>query len=321
MSKPLVTAMVGMTIGTTEPDGLIELLNDVMGWEKFREGAVDSALERLWGIEAGSAGESFAIYRSPGADRGMIRVISGRERERTRPMGIRWSGVEIVVMEDLDGLHAELESRPQFTTIREPTQADFEGVGANIHRFCHGRAPGGTHLMYTMEVTAPTGDYDFPSAEARVGHIFDIPLVTDDYARAFGFYRDELGMVPMLEDRLEGGLWHYAWSLPEGAVVDLSILKGDAPNFGLGGIELQGYDSRFIDPIPVVDGQFDGGACLATYTTRDIDAIYDVVSESANATVISEPQSHDGAPYGGGRAFCFAGPGGERFEICESPWA
>jgi catechol 2,3-dioxygenase-like lactoylglutathione lyase family enzyme len=249
----------------------------------------------------------------------MIRVVGGIERVRTHPIGTRWSGVEIVVTEDLRGLYLAFDAHPDFRMIKAPLEADFSDVGANIHQAFYGRAPGGTHLMFTMAVTEAR-DYDFPTADARVGHIFDVPLVSDNFDRSLGFYRDQLGMVPLLEDVLTEGIWHDAWDLPIGTQVDLAIIKGDAPDFGLGGIELQGYESSFIDPIAPQANRFDGGACLTTYTAKDLAATFEAVADSTEATVLSEPRPYAAAPYDGKRAFSFLGPGGERVEICEELW-
>jgi hypothetical protein len=319
MSQPLVTAMTGVTISTAEPNELIEILTQLMDWELCCDGEINAAQETLWGIDPGSAGDRYGIYRSRGANRGMIRVVGGIERERSRPIGCRWSGVEILVTADFEDLYRSFDAHKHFKMIKAPLEADFSEVGANIHLAFYGRAPGGTHLMFTMAVTAAR-DYDFPTADARVGHIFDVPLVSDNFARSLGFYRDQLGMVPLLEDMLTEGIWHEAWDLPVGTPVDLAIIKGDAPDFGLGGIELQGYDAAFIDPILAQPNRFDGGSCLTSYTTTDINAVYQAVVNSPDATLLSEPQTYSPAPYHGASAFCFQGPGGERVEICETLW-
>ena len=72
-TRPLVTAMAGVTISTAEPDHLCELLTDLTDWELLCEGAIDKDQEQLWGIDAGSAGNHYGIYCSRGATRGMIR--------------------------------------------------------------------------------------------------------------------------------------------------------------------------------------------------------------------------------------------------------
>ncbi len=321
MEKPLVTAMSGVTIACPGPDQLTDLLERICGWEVVNRGTIDDELESLWKIAKGSAGNQWVILRSPKSTRGMIRVVKGIDRERTRPIGTRWSGVEIVVMHEIDTLFDKLKDHPAFEVLSPPTTFDFSDVGANIHRGFHGKGPGKTHLMFTMEVTKPTGGYDFPSADATVGYIFSVPLVSTEYELSLEFYRDDLGMVPMLTDRLEDGLWHKVWNLPSGTVVELSILKGDAPGFGLGGVELQGYDGQHIDPVPFGFDRFDGGTCLTTYTAENLDQTFKVISESNAAQILSSPTAISQPPYDGLRAFSFMGISGERMEITEKGWA
>jgi catechol 2,3-dioxygenase-like lactoylglutathione lyase family enzyme len=316
MDKPLIVAMRSMTISTPEPDQLIDLIANGLGWEIRETGPIGHALEAVWGIESGSAGETFTILAAPGADRGMIRVVKGADRYPSRQIGARWSGVEIVVMSDIDGLCERLCGYPSFRLTKAPENADFSDVGANIHRFFHGRPVGGTHFMFTMAITQPR-EHAFPSADANVGQIFSIPLVSADYDRSFRFYRDTLGMVPMLEDHLESGIWHSTWSLPEGLAVELSILRGDTPALGFGGIELQGYDRSVIDPVPFIANRLDGGTGLASFTTADIDKVFVAVAGSPDARIITAPLTIADAPYSGARVFTFLGPGGERMEIVE----
>ncbi len=312
--------MMGVTIACPRPNDLNQMIEDIFEWDEVARGTVDASFESLWGIAAGSAGSEWSIYRSPNMERGMIRVVEGIERKRTRPMGTRWSGVEIVAMNDVDGLFERLKDHPEFELLSPPITFDFSDVGANIHRGFHGKGPGKTHLMFTMEVTKPTAGYEFPHADSTVGFIFSVPLVSSTYEKSLNFYQNELGMISMLTDRLEEGLWHKVWKLPPGAIVDISILKGDAPGFGLGGVELQGYDAQHIDPIPFRPEHFDGGTCLATYTTDHLDRVHDVISKSDSATILSDPAPIAQAPYDGARAFCFLGPSGERMEITEKSW-
>ncbi|MCG8503106.1 MAG: VOC family protein [Sphingomonadales bacterium] len=313
---PLVTAMACMTVAAADPASLFKLLREGMGWEVCAEGAVDEGVSRLWGVSGAENHGPFFLLRSPGAERGMIRIVRGTDRFPERPIGARWSGVEIVVMNDIDGLYERLAAMPEFQVTRPPDNADFSDVGANIHRFFHGRASGGTHLMFTMEVTKPR-DYAFPAAEAQVGHVFSIPLVSTDYATSRRFYENDLAMVSVLDDHLTGGIWHETWDLPEGTPVDLSILKGNAPGFGWGGVELQGYEPAVVDPVPWSRDRLDGGACLATFTADDIDATHRALEGSARCTCLGRPVPIDAPPYNGGRVFAAIGPNGERLEFCE----
>lgn len=317
---PLLNVMNGVTISCPEPQLFSNLLTEIFGWEILDEGSIDKKLENLWGINSSSSGNHWIILKSPDSIRGMIRIVKGAERNRTRPIGTRWSGVEIVVMQKVDEVYAEIVNHSLFEALSTPTTFDFSDVGANIHRGFHGKGPGKTHLMFTMEVTKPTAGYEFPSSSTRVGHIFSVPLVSNNYTKSLNFYTNELNMISVLTDHLEEGLWHSTWNLPTGTPVDISILKGNAPGFGHGGIELQGYSKEFIDPIPYNKNIFDGGTCLTSYTTDDIEGIYTTILNSPNALSLSEPETIPYSPYNGCKAFCFLGPSGERLEIMENGW-
>ena len=315
-AKNLVTALACVTVSCPEPATLEALLRDVLGWEQAAAGPIDSGLEKLWGIAPGNAGPRHSLWRSAGADWGMVRVVQGPDRYPTRQIGARWSGLEIVVMKDIDGLARRLEASGNFRVFVPPRDYDFTHVGSNIHRAMVGRTPGGTHIVFTMAVTAPKGR-SFPSSPNPVGHIFAVHLVAQDFPRSFAFYREELGMVPYLQDHLERGLWHETWSLPDGTPVELGTVRGNVPGTGRGAIEMQGYDNAMVDPVAFLRDRLDGGSCMATYTADDIDATFAVVKASKQATVLSEPVAVAAAPYHGGRAFCFLGPSGERFEVTE----
>ena len=58
------------------------------------------------------------ILRSKGSNRGMIRVVKGNERIRQSPMSTRWSGIEIVVMDDLVGLCKTLQNHYDFEVVK-----------------------------------------------------------------------------------------------------------------------------------------------------------------------------------------------------------
>ncbi|MBL41229.1 MAG: hypothetical protein CMM49_01060 [Rhodospirillaceae bacterium] len=317
---PLVTKMNGVTIACPNPREFKDFLIEIFQWELFKQGKITNKLENHWGIDFGSAGKDWYLLRSPKSDLGMIRIIKGIDRERTRPLGTRWSGVEIVVKSGIDELFKKITKNSSFEVLSKPTTFDFSDVGANIHRGFHGKGPGKTHLMFTMEVTKPTAGYDFPSSYAQVGHIFSVPLVAFNYSDSLSFYINEIGMIPVLTDHLEEGLWHKTWKIPNGSPVDISILKGNASGFGLGGIELQGYDNSYVDPIKSKDNLFDGGVCLITYTSDQIELLYKVIESSLYAKKISNLTELDASPYGSNKAFCFRGLSGEKVEVIEKSW-
>jgi len=318
MSEPLVTALAGITIACRDPDILVSMFTDVLGWDVVSDTPLDPAVSASWGV-ATAPEDRCIILAATGANRGMIRVVPGPDRIATARLRARWAGVEILVARDLDALYEKLVALPAFRSIHVPTDSDWSEYGSNIHRAFIGIGPGGTHLAFTMAVTKPLGR-DFPATEAGVGYVFDVPLLTDDYARATQFYRGTLGMIAFLESRFTEKPWHDLWGIAKGSPVNLDILKGDAGGTGLGGIELQGYEPGVVDQAPARRDRLDGGTSIVTYTTGDIDRAYAAISSNPTATVLGEPTAFETAPYHGGRAFCAMGPGGERLEVCERLW-
>jgi len=314
---PHVGALLGVTLSCPRPAALCELLSDGLGWELACTGAIGPGEERAWGVAAGSAGAHFAVLRSPGATRGMLRVVEGPERRHSQRLAARWAGAEILVTREIDALYERLCAFPAFVPRTPPFDMDWSAFGSNVHRAFIGYGPGGTHLAFTMAVTQPRGRR-FPEARARVGHVFDVPLVSARYAASRRFYTQALGLVPILEAQFSSGPWHALWALPDGSPVHLDILKGEGQGTGLGGIELQGYAPELIDSTPALADRFDGGACMISYETNDLDAVFKSVSRSSSATLHAAPVSLPGPPYAGARSFCFAGPDGERVEICEA---
>ncbi|UCG74108.1 MAG: hypothetical protein JSV45_06965 [Chromatiales bacterium] len=315
-TEPLVRALAAVTIACEDPAAMADLLVSAVGWELRARGALDEPLQRAWGIAPGSAGDDFVLLAAPGTDRGMLRIVRGTERRRSRPVAARWAGAEILVMRGIDTLFEGVSAHPAFTTLHAPFDMDWSEFGSNVHRAFIGQAPGGTHLAFTMALTQPEGRA-FPEAAGPVGHVFDVPLITADFAAESRCLQHTLGMAPFLSSRFDGGPWHELWSLPPGTPVALDILKGDAPGTGLGGIELQGYPAAVIDPdAPPVDA-LDGGACLVTYTTADIDTAWQRIGAELGPTVFAEPVVIAAPPYDGRRTFCCCLPGGARLEICE----
>jgi len=247
--------------------------------------------------------------RSPNTDRGMIRVVEGTER--------RWSGIEIVVSEDLAGLSRRLDRHPAFDLRKPVDEADFTHAGANVHAFFHGRTPGLTHAMFTMAVTEAE-DYEFPTTENQVGHIFDVHLDLNKAGLSRNFYENTLGMQVVFDEILSDGLFYDTWDLdPSAPEVRMSILKGDAPGFGLGGIEMRCFDSTLLDIAPQIANRLDGGCCMTTFTTTNLNRAYRAVCNDPGAKILTEPVSMSESPYGGGYAFTFLAPDGDRVEISE----
>ncbi len=318
--NPLFTLMNGVTISCPQPEKFRDFLIEIFNWKLFKKGQITNKIEKHWGIDQDSAGKYWYLLGDPNSNRGMIRIVKGSTRDTARPLGTRWSGVEIVVTSEIDELFQKIKSHTLFEVLSEPTTYDFSDVGANVHRAFHGKGPGKTHIMFTMEVTKPTAGYEFPFSDSQVGYIFSVPLVAKKFNESLYFYEKEIKMISVLSDHLTEGLWHKTWKIPDGSPVDLSILKGNASGFGLGGIELQGYDNYYVDPIAPKNSLFDGGVCLTTYTSDEIELCYKIVNESNFSSLISTLNIIEEEPYINKKSFCFKGPSGEKLEVIESNW-
>jgi len=319
MSQKILTSPSCMTYACSDPKHVADLFSDLFGWETLCEGIVDSTLETLWGVKPDSARGPFIVIRSPGADRGMIRVVAGKDRKRATPMSCRWSGVEIVVMQDIEGLHEKLSAHPETTVGRAPKTIDFTDAGANVHTYFYFYPPGGTHFMMTMANTEAR-DYIFPYSSNPVGHIFSLHLDVERKGPSRHFYEQTLGLSAVFDEDITEGLFYETWDIPPGSPANLTLLKGDAPKFGIDGIEMRSFEAKVMDPLPSLPDTLDPGCCMATYHCNDLDAAFDAVSNTDKATVLSEPHVVSAEPYGRTRAFTLLGPEGERLELCERVW-
>ena len=319
MTEPNLTSIAGMTYACSDPEGMVKLLIGQLHWKILCEGAVDRTLENLWGISPGSAGNHYTVVRSPRSDRGMIRVVAGDNRKRTTPMSTRWSGVELVVMEDIQVFFKRLEDHPDWTIGRPPKTIDFTDAGANIHTYFYAYPPGGTHFIFAKAETQAR-DYPFPSSPNPIGQIFDLHLDVDRTGPSRKFYEDILGLITVFDEDMTEGLFYETWDISQNSPANLSILKGYAPENGLDGIEMRSFEAAEMDPLPAKSDKFDGGCCMGTYCAKDIDDVFEAVSGHSLAEVLSEPRGVDAPPYNGNRAFCFLGPSCERLEIYEGMW-
>ncbi|MEZ5501033.1 MAG: VOC family protein [Steroidobacteraceae bacterium] len=313
--SPLVRTLTTITISARDPESLQHFFCTGLGWRKVAQHALDEHIAAHWGIAPGSAGSQAITLAPADTTRGQVRIVAGRERSRRRPIASRFAGIEMIVPRDLDALYEELRQLPGITVLQPPIDTDWSEFGSNLHRAFILSAHGGTHLAFTMGLTEPAGR-SFPTSNARAGHVFELPLVTTRFDRARAFYVGVLGMQPVLESRFERGFWHRIWKLPEPTDVQLHILKGNAPGTGLGAIELTGYPAEVIDDDTPDAWRFDGGACMITYDTTNIDAVFDAVSASRFAEIVGRPLPL--SIWDERRAFVFRGPDGERVEIVQA---
>ena len=125
-------------------------------------------------------------------------------------------------------------------------------------------------------------------------------------------------MKKVLELITDYGPMHKTWDIPKGNRYSLGIFKGSGDGSGFGAIEIHGCNNEFIDDEFSNNNKFDGGACLVTYSTYNIDSVYKKVLQYPAARIIKEPIRIESSPYSGSKAFSFLGPNKERIEIIEN---
>ena len=317
MNYKLINTLACLTIACPNKEDFSNFLLKIFKWEIFHKGKITIDMENMWNISSGTAGKDYIVLRSPGMDRGMIRLVDGVIRKRNKQRSFRWGGFEIVVMYNIDSLYKQLLNNKIVSILSEPENHDFTNVDSNIHRAFHVKFPGGTHGTITMKLSEPKGR-KFPISKSQVGHIFEIPLNTDKYTNTKKFYNDVLKMPTILELISKKGSLHKSWNIPEGNLYSLSILKSSGPESGSGSIEIHGCDSSFIDEKINKQKEFDGGASLVTFTTKDILKVYNSVLDSSCASEVTKIISIENAPYKGCKCFSFEGPNKEKIEIVES---
>ncbi|MGB8326619.1 MAG: hypothetical protein WCE48_03470, partial [Steroidobacteraceae bacterium] len=155
-------------------------------------------------------------------------------------------------------------------------------------------------------------------AGRRAGDEFALSLATTRFERARLFYLETIGLDPRAAPRKRQRVSLKGPRGPREAPVAQARLAADAPGSHNGTIMLSGYAEELVDPERASWTEFDGGPCLATFTSGAFDAVYEAVDAQPDTLVLATPRSLAAVPYGGRRAFCFLGPDGERIEVIEA---
>jgi catechol 2,3-dioxygenase-like lactoylglutathione lyase family enzyme len=276
--RPLVTAIDLLTIAASQVDAAAALFESALGWTITASGPIDRELESLWSIETGSAADRFVILRRPGVSRGQVRLLGGVARRRSRPIAARWSGFGCVAIQALEESAVSL--------ARE--------MGLALQP--RGRRRAGR----------------------RAGDEFALSLATTRFERARLFYLETIGLEPRAAPRKRRRVPLKGPPGPHEAPAARERLAADAPGSHNGTIVLSAYSEELVDPERASWTEFDGGPCLATFTSAAFDAAYEAVDSHPDTLVLATPRSLAAVPYGGRRAFCFLGPDGERVEVIEA---
>jgi catechol 2,3-dioxygenase-like lactoylglutathione lyase family enzyme len=284
--EPLIDALLGATVLVEDPPAAAAALETVLGWERPPANRVN-------------APPSLTV-RSPGTERGMIRLLEGQEGPRSADLREGWSSVELVVR-DVDQLAARIDASDDFELRTPPVTFDLTNVGSNVHRAAIAWGPGNLLMAFTMALTQPRGR-KFTSTGSDVGPIFSVGLRTADLDTCAGLYRKALHMQVLLEVAWRSGQWHRIWNVPEGEQAALRLLKGAGEGTGLGTIEVQSFPRALLRP-PLLPG-----ISRVTYRTRDADAARRA-AERVGEVIDADSSS-----------FVMVGSTGEKLEVVESGW-
>ncbi len=314
MSKFKINSLLCLSIACNKPESLKNILLNGLGWSIFSESTIPHNIKKIINFKVNKYNEKVTILRSPNSDRGMIRILHGKERIRTKQRSLRWGGFEVVVSKNIDSLFNKLLKFDDFIPISPPENYDFTDVASNIHRAFSAKLPGGTHATFTMKLTEPKNRL-FPNTDANVGHIFEIPLNTFNYEKTKEFYQEKLGLTQILESISNNGPLHKSWKIPVGEKYSIGIFKSSGSNSGLGSVEIHGCRKNFIDEDINNHEELDGGACIATFLVENINSLYEYLQ---NINMVLTPIiKTEEQPYNGNFSFIGKGPNNEKIEFVE----
>ncbi len=315
MNNINIHSLLCLSICCEEPKALENILLNGLGWEIYSDSFISKDLENIFNIKKNSVGNNCKIYRSPKADRGMIRVIKGRERIRKNPRSYRWGGFEVVVMNDIDELFKKLLKFKEFIPISPPANYDFTSFESNIHRAFSAKLPGGTHATFTKKLTEPKNRL-FPKSGSQVGHIFEVPLNTSNYKETKKFYEEKFGLIKILESITNNGPLHNSWKIPVGEEYSLGIFKSSGIDSGFGSIEVHGCKKIYLDIDNGIKNELDGGASIVTFLVNNIKGLHNKLI--GNKIEVSPIINIEHPPYNGKLAFSTHGLNSEKIEFVEN---
>ena len=311
-----IKSLLCLTISCSHLEDFKNIFINELGWEIFCDTPINNDLQVIYNMNNFESNKNSIILRSPESSKGMIRLINGEDRIRKKPRSFRWGGFEIVVKNNLDEIYNKLLNYKNFIPISPPQNYDFTNVQSNIHRAFSAQLPGGTHGTFTMKVTEPENRL-FPNAHANVGHIFEIPLNTNNYTDTKNFYENHLGLKKILESISNDGPLHKSWNIPSGEKYSLGIFKSSGENSGNGSVEIHGCKSIYIDEdVDTKSNEnLDSGACLVTFSVENIKFLHRALK--MNNIEVSNIIKTDTKPYNNSLIFTAKGPNKEMLEFVE----
>lgn len=298
MTIPHGTIMGGLS---TVPDleRGIAAYRDVLGLDLVEQGDLPEALGMSWGCPA-NAGSPYAVLRPKSDAPCWFRLVEQPDHPDFRPTTTYgWAAFETTV-EDVWRWPSAL---PQdlFTIVGPPKKLE------NIEpAFIPMQALGpGREMIYLNQVLGDLPETDLPQAHAPVDRIFIVVLATPNREASIAWYCEKLALSRGADYTLPYSMINDAFALPPETQTTISMVQSGRMPI----VEVDDYPEA-ARPRARHQGMLPPGNALVTLAVDDLDA--------CTAPWLSPPQAREGALYGGRRAACAIGAGGELVECVET---
>jgi len=280
-------------------DRALQAYRDVLQLELAEHGQLSFDLAASWGCPQ-NVGSPYAALRPASGAPCWFRLVEQPDHPDFKPTTTYgWAAFETTV-EDVwhwpDALPPEL-----FTIVGPPKKLE------NIEpAFIPMQALGtGREMVYLNEVLGDLPETRLPRAHAPVDKIFIVVLATPDRERSIAWYCERLGLDRGADYTLPYSMINDAFGFaPETQTTISMVQQGKMPI-----VEVDDYPAA-ATPRSRHEGMLPPGNALVTLAVDSLDA--------CSADWLTPPQAREGALYGGRRAACAIGAGGELVECVET---
>lgn len=288
------------TVTVPDLDAATRWYVDWLGYEPWERGELDTPLATSWQAPR-AAGSRYSILGPGPARSGGVRLVERPRKVLRSPLRIAgWRSLEIVVS-DVHALRDQLEGSP-VEIMGEP-----KGLATNPSIVAMQVLGPGREMLYLTQTVQDT-QFELPSAQRLVDHIFIAVLSATNLDRAQRFYMQHFGAFGRLAST----------AIPLEAVNRALEMPVDRQH-EICALQLAGKSVVEIDEHPRELGErgpvdeLATGLALVTFEHADLSDV------RIAPLLLGEPERRDEAPYLGRRVATVRGAGGELLELVEGP--
>lgn len=295
---------------STDVDAFVAAWCGVSGYEVVADSPTCAELEKLWGADAGAHARS-VVLRSPGSERGLLRLIETDEpapdsgpARRVGPFGMEFFSAEVT--EVWERMAAEGSFRP----YTEPVDYDMSSIGSGRATSFAARGPSGVWVLVTTMRWVPP-PRPLPVVEQLVGPVINLPVATPPSSQPEAFYVRGLGMEV-----------RFAGELADPTVNRIIGLEPDrrfsAKVFSLGDgqmAEHHFHEASRLEADARRPGRLRAGPAVLTLAANGVGVVAERLAGLGFA--VRGPVPVPDPPYGGRAVVVADGPSGETVELVE----